>query len=323
MFCSVIIPTIGRPSLTQSVLSALTQDFPNERFEIIVVNDSGAGLPEEAWNRADNVTILNTNRVERSFARNTGAAAARGRYLLFLDDDDRILPDTLSQFWVSTQNHAAGMFCGGYRFVDANGNTINEHVPDESGNCFIRFMSGEWQPLQASLFDTSAFHAIGGFLPLGILRGGDEDVDLTRRISLGHEIAGTGTLAAVIRLDRADSSTNYSNLQEQSRQSRDMVLNMPGSFLRLRHSARGRSGNQAYWHGRMVWIYLGSAVWNIRERRVFTAFSRILLLGVSMILSIRYWLSPKFWEGAARPHYADGWLSTINNPAVPTQTRNL
>jgi glycosyltransferase involved in cell wall biosynthesis len=310
MFCSVIIPTIGRQSLTRAVQSVLTQEFPKDHFETIVVNDSGADLVAEEWHRAENVTLLNTNRVERSLARNCGAAVARGKYLLFLDDDDWILPGTLNRFREAAGNLTAGMYCGGYRFVDSNGTTINEHIPDEKGNCFIRFMSGEWQPLQASLLDANAFHTVGGFLPLHDLRGGDEDVDLARRISFEHNIVGSGRLAAVIRIDRTESTTNYSNLQEQSRHSRDRILNLPGAFMRLYRSAQERSGNQSYWQGRMIWIYLGSILWNVHERRVFTAFSRLMYFGTGMILSFRYWMTPLFWKGAARPHNARGWLST-------------
>jgi glycosyltransferase involved in cell wall biosynthesis len=309
MFCSVIIPTIGRQSLTRAVQSVLDQKFPKDQFEVIVVNDSGVLLPEAGWHHLPRVTLLNTNRVERSLARNCGAAVASGKYLLFLDDDDWILPDTLSQYWEVTRNCPAGMLYSGYRFVDANGNTIAEHIPDENGNCFIRFMSGEWQPLQASLFDSNVFHAIGGFLPLGTLRGGDEDVDLTRRISIKHDIFGTGGLTAIIRLDRTDSTTKYSNLREQSRQSRELILVQPGVFLRMKHSAEGRAGRSAYWNGRIAWIYLGSILWNIQQRKIFTSISRTIFFFASMILSFRYWLLPDFWKGVSRPHHARGWLS--------------
>jgi hypothetical protein len=200
------------------------------------------------------------------------------------------------------------MYYGGYRFFDSKGNTREECHPDESENCFIRFMSGEWQPLQASLFDAEIFHSLGGFVSLDTLRGGDEDVDLTRRLSLEHDIAGTRELVAAIRIDHSQSTTNYSNLQEQSRQSRDMILDMPRSFTRLLQSARGRTSNPAYWHGRMVWIYLGSVLWNIRQGKLSTALSRLVYLSASLVRSFRFWLSPQFWRGATRPHQAKGWL---------------
>jgi glycosyltransferase involved in cell wall biosynthesis len=44
MFCSVIIPTIGRTTLDRAILSVLNQDFSQDEFEVIVVNDSGQTL---------------------------------------------------------------------------------------------------------------------------------------------------------------------------------------------------------------------------------------------------------------------------------------
>jgi hypothetical protein len=169
-------------------------------------------------------------------------------------------------------------------------------------------MSGEWQPLQASLFDSQIFHLIGGFRDLESLLGGDEDVDLTRRISLNYDIAGVRELLAVIRIARSESTTDYSNLQEQSRQSREMILSMPGVFERLRDSARKRHNAADYWHGRIAWIYLTSVIWNIERRKIFIAFSRMSYYCYALVRSFKYWFSRKFWRGAMRPHQPIGWL---------------
>jgi len=169
-------------------------------------------------------------------------------------------------------------------------------------------MSGEWQPLQASLFDTQVFHSIGGFRDLESLLGGDEDVDLTRRISLKYDVVGIQELVAVIRIARNESTTNYSNLQEQSRQSRETILSMPDVFERLIDSASKRRNASDYWHGRMAWIYLSSVVWNIQKRNIFIALSRLGYFGYALLRSFKYGFSRKFWRGAARSHQPIGWL---------------
>ena len=99
MFCSTVIPTIGRPTLARSVDSVLGQSFTANNFEVILINDSGQPLPPAGWQRSERVRIINTNRHNRSVARNTGAAIARGRYLHFLDDDDWMLPDAFESLW--------------------------------------------------------------------------------------------------------------------------------------------------------------------------------------------------------------------------------
>ena len=288
----------------------IDQQSSGVEFEIIVVNDSGQPLPKMSWMEIPNLRIIDTNRRERSVARNVGAAIARGSYLHFLDDDDQLLPNAFDHFWQLICQSRAAMYYGGYRFVDSNGRTLREYYPDEAGNCFIRFMSGEWQPLQASLFDAQIFHLIGGFRDLESLLGGDEDVDLTRRISVNYDIAGVQELVAVIRIARNESTTNYSNLQQQSRQSREMILSMPGVFERLRDSARNRHNASDYWHGRIAWIYLTSVVWNLQKRNIFTALSRLGYFCYALVRAFKYWFSLKFWRGATRPHQPIGWLDS-------------
>ena len=305
---STIIPSIGRETLSHAVQSVIDQESSSVEFEIIVVNDSGQPLPELNWMDASNIKIVDTNHRERSVARNTGAAIARGKYLHFLDDDDWLLPNAFNHFCKLINKSKAAMYYGGYRFVDSSGKTMRECYPDEVGNCFIRFMAGEWQPLQASLFDTQIFHSIGGFRDLESLLGGDEDVDLTRRISLNYDIVGVQELVAVIRIARNESTTKYSNLQEQSRQSRELVLSNPGVFGRLRDSASKRNNAAGYWHGRMAWIYLSSVAWNLQKRNIFIAFSRLVYFGYALVKSFRYWFSLGFWRGALHPHQANGWL---------------
>src|SRR4030067_3850837 len=99
MFCSTVIPAIGRPTLSRAVHSVLDQSFTADDFEVIVVNDSGAPLAEADWQNSERVRTMHTNRRERGVARNTGAAIAKGGYLHFLDDDDVLLPGALQAFW--------------------------------------------------------------------------------------------------------------------------------------------------------------------------------------------------------------------------------
>jgi glycosyltransferase involved in cell wall biosynthesis len=119
MFCSIIIPTIGRDTLARAVASVLNQTLTADSFEVIIVNDSGRPLPPAAWQQHEQVRVLTTNRHERSVARNAGAAIAKGRYLGFLDDDDWLLPDALSHFWeLAQQKPTAVWLYGGIQIVD-------------------------------------------------------------------------------------------------------------------------------------------------------------------------------------------------------------
>ncbi len=309
MFCSTIIPTIKRATLSRAIHSILEQQLDDD-FEVIVVNDSGEEMPAYDWQDSPRVRVIHTNRRERSVARNTGAAVARGRYLHFLDDDDWMLPDAFRSFQeLATTSQATWIF-GSYMLVDSAGTFIDERYPDERGNCFVRFVAGEWLPLQASLIRAEPFFECGGFAPLESLLGGDEDVDLARQIALKHDIAGIAELVAVIRVGLDTSTTNFSNLVEQSRQSRERVLSKAGALSRLHDSANCRRTSQEYWHGRMVSSYLGSARWNVKQGRWFTAVSRGLSGTAATLMSGEHVVAGDFWRGVLKPHLPMGWLSS-------------
>lgn len=91
---SVIVPVYGvEKYLDQCVESVLAQSF--EDFELILVDDQSPDqCPAmcDAWvQRDDRIRVIHKPVNEGlGFARNTGMAAARGQYILFLDSDDHI-----------------------------------------------------------------------------------------------------------------------------------------------------------------------------------------------------------------------------------------
>lgn len=302
MFCSTVIPTVGRASLGRAVESVLAQSLEVGEFEVIVVNDSGTPLPFAHWQQSDRVRVTETCRRERSVARNVGAAMARGRYLHFLDDDDWLLPGALRCFQQLASMTGAAWLYGGFRLVDHSLHTTDVR-PDEAGNCLIEMVASEWIPLQASVISARAFFGTGGFAPLPSLGGGYEDIDLARRIAIEHDFAGTPTLVAGIRVGEQNSSTNYRNVIEQNRISREKTLDWPGAFARMRHSARSRAMARDYWHGRMVYYYAASARRNLRDRRGRIACSRGAHLLAALAVSIPYLASPQFWRAISTPHF--------------------
>jgi glycosyltransferase involved in cell wall biosynthesis len=291
-------------------MSVLDQEVSGQDFEVIVVNDSGQPLPEAEWMHSERVSLIETNRRNRCVARNAGAANAKGKYLHFLDDDDWLLPGAFRHLREVAENSPAAWIYGGYELVNRQGESLEICHPDERGNCAIRFAIGEWLPLQVSLIRSDAFFAVGGFASLKSLLGGDEDVDLSRQISLHYDVAGTPHLVAIIQFGHEGSTTNYAQLREQSRKSREKMLASPGGWARLLDSARSRSLYVDYWHGRVLWSYLASVYWNLRHRRPFTAVSRLLYSALTFTASGRHILSRHFWLGAAGRQLIHGWLYT-------------
>jgi hypothetical protein len=94
---SVILPTFNRPDFLARALDSLTaQTFRD--FEVVVVNDGGAGVEAVLQRFAPALSITyvrhDGNRAPAA-ARNSGLAIARGTYVAYLDDDDCYRPDHL------------------------------------------------------------------------------------------------------------------------------------------------------------------------------------------------------------------------------------
>lgn len=302
MFCSTVIPTIGRSTLDRAVNSVLNQEFTAADFEIIVVNDSGRPLPEADWQQSDQVKIIATNRHNRSVARNTGAAMARGKYLHFLDDDDWMLPGAFNSFWELASSSQAAWLYGGFRLVDNTGDPITEICPDETGNCYIQLIASEWLPIQASLIEAKTFFAASGFASLSSLLGGCEDIDLSRQIARYHDMTQTTQVVASIRVGDEGSTTNYVDMFNQNRQSREKALNTPGAFTRMTTSAVCTT-NASYWSGRIIYYYLASLKWNLQHRRLTSVASRGSYILAGFVVSSRYILSRDFWRGITKPYF--------------------
>ena len=290
MFSSTIIATINHPKLATAISSVLDQQFTADDFEVIVVNDTGAPLPDSDWQNSPRVHTVITQKRERSVARNTGAAIAQGAFLHFLDQDDVMLPGALQAFWELSHTTDAVWLYGNYQSMDNDGNVLEEFRPDIQGNFFAACVAGELIPLHASLVKTSAFLAAGGFDPTFTIA---EDIDLERRIALQGNLAKTPATVARIRVGRVGSTGNWATFPAYERSSQEKILSYPNVLSYLLKS----SVSSPYYRGRLCRAYAASAVRNLGQKNVFISASR----SVSMIRLIGFhFLSSSFWRGLRR-----------------------
>lgn len=294
IFCSTVIPTVGRATLSRAVVSVLQQKIPGEVFEVIVVNDSGFPLPDADWQKLEHVQVIHTNRRERSVARNTGASVAKGKFLHFLDDDDLLYPDAYQHLFELSQSSPAKWLYGRTQLVDRQLNPTIQLKHNLIGNCFLQAMAGEWIPLQSSLIERNTFMRIGGFNPL---LTGPEDIDLLRRILLIEGVAETPNLIAQVIMGGEGSTTNYDQHPIASRWAREIILDESASYSRMSESAPN-----PFWRGRMARVYLTSAAWNLGQRRFFTAGSRMFHSIASILVAGTGLFSKVFWREISKPY---------------------
>jgi glycosyltransferase involved in cell wall biosynthesis len=95
----VVIATRDRPQRLASCLESLAaQDYPRERFEVIVVDDGGDSQLDQMTRRYRQrleLSILRRRFAGRSAARNQGVAQACGQLVAFTDDDSEPDPGWL------------------------------------------------------------------------------------------------------------------------------------------------------------------------------------------------------------------------------------
>jgi glycosyltransferase involved in cell wall biosynthesis len=90
---SIIIPFYNEEQfLARAIQSAIAQSY--ESVEIILVNDGSVdnsrNIATEFRQSATNITLIDAVHHSLGKARNIGIAAARGKYVLFLDSDDEL-----------------------------------------------------------------------------------------------------------------------------------------------------------------------------------------------------------------------------------------
>jgi GT2 family glycosyltransferase len=122
MFFSVIIPTFKRReslSLCLNHLAPHAQTFSADLFEVIVTDDALADMPADSLvNDFPWVRHLPGPQKGPASNRNNGARAARGEWLVFLDDDCLPQPGFLTAYQEAIQTKT------GYRVFE--GSTVSE-----------------------------------------------------------------------------------------------------------------------------------------------------------------------------------------------------
>ena len=123
---TVVIPTRNRLGfLTDAIDSIRAQTLTN--WQVVVVDDasddgSTEKLEELLGHDARLHLVALSERSERSTARNAGLAKAKGQYVLFLDDDDRLLPTALERLAGALDAEpAASVAIGARRAFDPRG----------------------------------------------------------------------------------------------------------------------------------------------------------------------------------------------------------
>lgn len=181
---SVIVPAHNAARLLPDTLAALAaSDLPRTAWELIVVDDASTDdTARVAAPFADLVLTLPAPARGPGGARNAGAARARGRWLVFIDADVRVHPDTLPRFDAAAGEELVAIF-GSYDDAPAATGLVSEYR-----NLLHRYVhlrgAGDAETFWAGCgaVRRDAFEAVGGFDTQRFPRPQIEDIELGYRL---------------------------------------------------------------------------------------------------------------------------------------------
>ena len=260
-FVSVIIASYNQAHfLHEAIESVLAQTYAGR--ELIVVDDGSTDGTQEIAQRYPDLSYVYQENAGPSAARNAGVKRSRGEYLVFLDADDRLLPEALQIGVESLQQHPNCAFASGFcRLIVADGSLLSQPTqPRIESDFYLEMLRRNyiWCP-GSVIYRRIAFQAVGGF---NESLGRGEDYDLFLRITREHPIVCHDNFVADYRLHGASRSSNYSRMLEDILG----ILDAQGEFVRgsARHIEALESG-RAYWRERYESLRLADEILEIAE----------------------------------------------------------
>jgi glycosyltransferase involved in cell wall biosynthesis/SAM-dependent methyltransferase len=232
LLVSVVIPCYNHARfLREAIESVLAQTYP--RVEIIVVDDGSRDHTVDVTAFFPSVHYIHQDNQGLAAARNTGLRASHGDILVFLDADDRLLPEALEHGVYHLLNSPESAFVSGrYRYITENGSILHEYSQEPADpDPYAAFLQGNYVGMHATVaYRRAAIEAEGGFNPS---LPACEDYDLYLRIARKHPVSVHNHLVAEYR-------------QHDNNMSRDPRLMLKTALHVLNSNWESARANQRY-----------------------------------------------------------------------------
>ncbi len=164
---TIVVTTKNRPRLLERALASVLTS-PNPRLEVVVVDDGSdqpPALPDDTRVRL----LRHELSTGANQARNDGLAAAQGRWVSFLDDDDELIVDGLGRALQVLGEHGDDVaVLGTVLTIDERTGATHRHVPIsvERGSDWLRVPRFSGHHAHNSLVvSTARLRELGGFNP--------------------------------------------------------------------------------------------------------------------------------------------------------------
>ena len=275
---SVIIPCYKQGQyLREAIESVLLQSY--NRFEIIVVDDGSPDNSVEVVKGYSHVRYVRQNNQGVSAARNSGIRESTGDYLVFLDADDRLLPNALEAGLDCLDENPQCVFASGQiKLISPNGAVLS--YPDPvciERDHYLTLLQGNyiWAPAEV-IFRRCVFES--GFA-YDTSRSGSADWDLYLRVSRKFAVCCHDNVVAEYRIHEGSMTTDYARMLKESL----AVLHRQWNYVK---------GNKLYVKAYKLGITgvkesYGKPLIDQIQRRVLSADWKEAVRGASVLF--RYW----------------------------------
>ncbi len=211
---SIVIPCFnGEQFLGEAIASCLAQE--HDDVEIIVVDDGSTDRSAAVAESVVGVRVVKQANKGPGAARNAGLQASGGEFVVFLDADDRLLPNAITDGLTAIQGdtQAAGTV-GGFRWINESGN-VTGIVPPEiiAGGREAQYeamLRRSFLPMHAVvLYRKAAVIDVGGYderlTPC-------EDFDLDCRLLRKHHLSFHHAIVADYRRHTSNASSDAARM---------------------------------------------------------------------------------------------------------------
>lgn len=196
---TAILPVYnGEKYIASAIETVLAQTYP--QVECIVIDDgSKDGTAEVCESFGDRIRFIRKENGGVATARNLGVKEAKGKYVAFLDADDKWTPEKTTKQVAELEATGAAVCLTGVGFIDGDDNLIgSDGVADHTDLLRNILLLGDSTGFVGStaMISRDVIRSVGGF---------DErlstsaDADLMLRISRKHRIEGINEPLALYR----------------------------------------------------------------------------------------------------------------------------
>jgi glycosyltransferase involved in cell wall biosynthesis len=261
---SIVIPAyVATPR--QAELLAETLDTVAAQscrdFETVVVDDGSPLEVDRIAGGRPGTVVLRQQNGGSAKARNTGIAASRGQYIIFLDADDHLLPQAIEAgLNAFCENAECGFVVGGREEMTYEGDPVPWSVPSmpRESRLYEILLGFEWYiiPPSSAMFRRQVVDLVGGFRD----PWGADDLDFYLRVAR-QALGWCYEKPAVTRYRRYSASS--------SRDGERMLHSIRVVYDRQREFVRGYPALEAAFQrglDRLTAIFTDCLVENVEDR---------------------------------------------------------